>query len=167
MAQAEMMTMAAYARRRGVSRNAVARAVRDGRIVLIGGKLDAAIADAQWSKNTRPRAGNTKDAAAINDGESRYATARADREQSEAALSALRLRETEGNLINREGVEMAIETGFRMIRDAMMTVPERMALDATTQAKMREAIRAALDDAIKAVAPAMMPSSAQPVAAGG
>ena len=53
------------------------------------------------------------------------------------------------------------------IRDAMMTVPERMALDATTQAKMREAIRVALDDASKAVASAMMPSQAQPVAAGG
>ena len=54
----QLINMAEYARRRGCTEGAVRRAVRDGRISLIEGKLDPVAADAQWARNTRVRAGS-------------------------------------------------------------------------------------------------------------
>lgn len=49
------LTQAAYARHVGVSRQAVTRAIKDGRIKLSrDGKVDPATADADWLGNTRP-----------------------------------------------------------------------------------------------------------------
>ena len=52
----ELITQAEYARRRGVAKSAVAKAVAEGRITLINGKVDPAVADIQWAQNTRTRA---------------------------------------------------------------------------------------------------------------
>jgi phage terminase Nu1 subunit (DNA packaging protein) len=56
------MSLSAYARRRGVSVEAVSKAVERGRlrgsIVMVGGKPkigDAELADHEWQANTRPR----------------------------------------------------------------------------------------------------------------
>ncbi|WP_289241706.1 hypothetical protein [Delftia sp.] len=52
----ELVTQAEYARRRGVAKSAVAKAVKEQRIALIDGKIDPAVADIQWQQNTRARA---------------------------------------------------------------------------------------------------------------
>ena len=60
MAQVDMklLTPAAYARHRGVSRPAVAKALRERRITATAeGLIDPVAADVQWQTNTRPRAG--------------------------------------------------------------------------------------------------------------
>ena len=49
---ANLITQAEYARRRGVSRVAVHKAVTSGRISLIDGKIDPEVADIQWARNT-------------------------------------------------------------------------------------------------------------------
>ncbi len=152
MSKAQFMTQAAYSRHRGVSRSAVAKAVADGRIVLIDGRIDPTIADAQWKTNTRARSdvrsqGKEGQSDATN-GES-YGTARARRELAEASLAEIQLAEKRGELVNRAGVEMAIETGFRLLRDSVMAAPDRMALDTTTLATVRSGLRAAFDDAAK------------------
>lgn len=153
MSKVQLMTQAAYARHRGVSRNAVARAVKGARIVLIDGRIDPAIADAQWKANTRARSdvrsrGKTDQPDTTNGGS--YGSARARRELAEASLAEMQLAEKRGELINRAGVEMAIETGFRQIRDSVMAAPDRMALDTATLATVRDGLRAAFDDASKA-----------------
>ena len=56
MAQVNLMTQAQYAEHRGCSRVAVHKAVKEKRISLIDGKIDAAVADIQWAANTRARA---------------------------------------------------------------------------------------------------------------
>lgn len=48
----ELISMNAYAKRRGVSHEAVRKAVKTGRIVLINGKVDPEVADIQWARNT-------------------------------------------------------------------------------------------------------------------
>ncbi|MGB6054610.1 MAG: elements of external origin, partial [Burkholderiaceae bacterium] len=53
-----MLTQAEYAKRRGCSAVAVHKAVKAGRISLIDGKIDPAVADIQWGRNTRARAAN-------------------------------------------------------------------------------------------------------------
>lgn len=51
---AELLSIRAYARARGRSHVAVLKAVKAGRITLVDGKVDPAIADQQWSANTNP-----------------------------------------------------------------------------------------------------------------
>jgi len=153
MSKAQFMTQAAYSRHRGVSRSAVAKAVAGGRIVLIDGRIDPIIADAQWKTNTRARSdvrsrGDTEQPDTPTGGS--YGTARARRELAEAALAEMQLAEKRGELINRAGVEMAIETGFRQIRDCVMAAPDRMTFDTSTRAIVRDGLRAAFDDAAKA-----------------
>jgi hypothetical protein len=153
MSKAQFMTQAAYSRHRGVSRSAVAKAVADGRIVLIDGRIDPTIADAQWKTNTRARSdvrshGKSEQPDATTGGS--YGTARARRELAEASLAEIQLAEKRGELINRAGVEMAIETGFRQIRDSVMAAPDRMTFDTATRAIVRDGLRAAFDDAAKA-----------------
>lgn len=59
--EAELLTQAAYARHRqaaglpGGSREAVRKAVDEGRITLISGRIHARLADEDWERNTRAR----------------------------------------------------------------------------------------------------------------
>ena len=63
MAAIEWMTQAEYARARGVSREAVRKAVKAGRIALVNGKIDPGMADGQWDRNTRKAIGRGGSAA--------------------------------------------------------------------------------------------------------
>lgn len=53
-----LISKSAYARHRGVDEKAVRKAVAEGRISLINGKIDPAVADIQWAANTRARVGS-------------------------------------------------------------------------------------------------------------
>lgn len=154
MAKVQLLTQAEYARHRGVSRNAVARAIKEGRIVLIDGRIDPAIADAQWQANTRPRSDARSPGGGDHaDARGTFGTARTRRELAEASLAEIQLAEKRGELINRAGVEMALETCIRRLRDGVMSAPDRMALDHVTRAKVLDGLRAAFDDAIKTFGP--------------
>ena len=50
------MTRAEYARHRGVSRAAVTKAIKTGRILSTDGLIDPIAADREWARNTRPQA---------------------------------------------------------------------------------------------------------------
>jgi len=51
----KLLSKAAYARHRGCDEKAVRKAITEGRISAIGGKIDPEVADIQWAKNTRAR----------------------------------------------------------------------------------------------------------------
>lgn len=55
----KLLTQAEYAKHRGCSAVAVHKAVKAGRISLIGEKIDPAVADIQWAQNTRARIGTS------------------------------------------------------------------------------------------------------------
>lgn len=59
-----LITQSEYARRRGVAKSAVAKAVKENRIRLIDGLVDPDVADIQWERNTRARADSAKPPAA-------------------------------------------------------------------------------------------------------
>ena len=86
-----------------------------------------------------------------------YAEARRRRETSEADKSAIELATLKGELINRAGIEMAMETAFRHIRDSIMTTPDRLPIDATHRTMFRNALRDTLSDALQMI-PRTMPS---------
>ena len=84
-----------------------------------------------------------------------FLEARSRRERSEADKSEIELAQLQGTLINRAGIEMALETAFRQIRDTIMSVPDRLPIDSTHRTLFRNALRDTLTDALKML-PTMM-----------
>lgn len=86
---------------------------------------------------------------AIAGDEESFLEARCRRERCEADKSEIERAQLQGVLINRAGIEMAMETGFRQIRDAIIGVPDRLPIDAAHRTMFRNALRDTLSDALK------------------
>lgn len=145
VASIELVTKTEYARRRGCTEAAVRRAVRDGRITLIEGKIDPVAADAQWARNTRVRAGShatddanlsgsgasggraAPDADADDDGAAGYWKSRARRELAEADMAELKLAEQRGQLVRAADIRAAQARRLAALREALLQLPARLA----------------------------------------
>lgn len=161
----ELITQAEYARRRGVAKSAVAKAVSEGRISLINGKVDPAVADIQWAQNTRARAdsgragaqtGSAQGQVALteeNAPESRdtpptaadgddYQVLRVRRERAAVEAAERDNAKEAGRLVEREPVERATFDAFRALRDAVMSIPPRAAAKVVGMADARDIERA-------------------------
>jgi hypothetical protein len=137
MSKVKLMTQAEYAAHRGCSAVAVHKAVKAGRISLIGDKIDPAVADIQWAANTRARQRNVGSAdpqasdlvdqagggeqapapfvaAAAPLADTGYNAARARREQAEADLAEMAAKKQRGELVAWEDVSRG---GFEVGRD--------------------------------------------------
>lgn len=148
-ARAPLITQSEYARRRGVAKSAVARAVKEGRIVLIDGKVNEQVANAMWDQNTRARADSGRaggsnaggdggtpvpgaqapggDAAGSAPAAPGYSDFRTRREAADAEKAEIELNRLRGRLVDRDTVERAVFDGFRQLRDAIFNVPQRAA----------------------------------------
>ncbi len=136
-----LISKSAYARHRGVDEKAVRKAVAEGRISLINGKIDPDVADIQWAANTRARVGaslapvadrlaaagpvqadaqSTPAPAAVTPAmASGYTDARARREMADAETSEIQLKKLRGEMLVTADVARAgFEVG-RELRDAM------------------------------------------------
>jgi hypothetical protein len=144
MARAELITQAEYARRRGCDPTSVRDAVRAGRITLIDGKIDPAVADVQWRSNTRARVGSSSAAAAAPampappagsppikpeaaEGGDDYWTSRARREKAEAAKAELELSLLQAELVRSADVRAAHARRLAALRESLLQVPARLA----------------------------------------
>lgn len=142
-----LITQSEYARRRGVAKSAVAKAVAEKRISLIDGKIDPAVADIQWSQNTRARADSGRSAAVNDAGEGLTANAPVDAStapetaapkelqyhdlRARRELAAVEREEREnakeaGRLVDRGVVERAVFDAFRQLRDAVIATAPRV-----------------------------------------
>ncbi len=128
---------------------AVQYAVEQGRITRQpDGMIDSEGADREWDRNTnhakarygpkkKPAAGNARhrasEAAEATEAPERqlgalnYANARAAREIYEAKLKKLEWEEKLGSMVSRKAVEVAAFNRFRVLRDAILNVPTRIA----------------------------------------
>ena len=130
----ELITQAEYARRRGVAKSAVAKALKEGRITLFDGMIDSEIADIQWARNTRARADSGKGAkgdgdtpeAQLQGGNTDYTRHRTRREAAEASRSELELAKASGELMERKHGVQAAFTAFRALRDSGMLVGRKV-----------------------------------------
>lgn len=148
------ISKAAYARHRGVSKPAVTKALKDGRIKeLADGTIDVEEADAMWSANTKSL--NTAMTAASRPASERrppsgdvpdYNDARARNEAAKAALSELRLGEEQRRLLDRDEVRDAIFTLFRGIRDRLRSIPGRVCQQLIPMTDTREIMRLLQDE---------------------
>ena len=148
------LSLRAYAKHRGVTLKAVQKAIESGRIhTTSDGKLDVSQADAEWARNTGPKARRTvaqpapaapqpeqfrpEPAAGVLD----YARARAIIANYEARLIKLDYEERLKKLVNADEVSVAAFNLFRMFRDRMLNIPDRVS--GALIAEFREALRAA------------------------
>lgn len=152
-----LITQSEYARRRGVAKSAVAKAVKEGRIRLIDGLIDPDVADIQWQRNTRARADSAKQptvtaaaaavarpllpieavadnasapaagALASSSPDPIYSIDRARREKYEADMAEIRLREQRGELVSVAAVRAEIASRVGQVRANLLQIPARLA----------------------------------------
>lgn len=164
----QLITQAEYARRRGCTEGAVRRAVRDGRISLINGKIDPVAADAQWARNTRVRAGSratddvnlsgsggTGGTAAGDDDDdedsaSGYWKSRARRERAEAELAELKLAEMQGQLVRADDWAAALAKRAAAFREGLLQIPARLSAQLAAESDQAR-IHALLEEELRQV----------------
>jgi hypothetical protein len=149
----ELVTRAEYARRRGVAKSAVTQAIQAGRISLINGKVDPAVADIQWERNSRARADSGKPAAPTapslaasgpsvdvlppsSTDEGEYSVNRARRERYEADLAQMKLLEQQGDLVRVAEVRAEIAKQVGQLKTNLLQIPARLGHLLTAEARM-------------------------------
>ena len=166
-----LLSKAAYARHRGCDEKAVRKAIAEGRISAIDGKIDPEVADIQWAKNTRARgdsgrtvAGNAAEAGqgmpaateAPTGPESGpaapgYADYRAIREKAEAEMAQRANAKDAGLLVERARVERGMYDVMRAFRDSVMTIGQRSAPRCIGLADARDIEHVITDETRKAL----------------
>lgn len=141
------MSYRAYARHRGVSPEAVSKAVKTGRITVdANGRIDPERADKDWAENTNPAKAFSSvinkqkhprrdelpttpgaDASTPAPGVPSYLQSRAIREAYEARLAKLEFEIKTGRLVNADEVKVMAFNVARITRDRMMNIPDRIA----------------------------------------
>ena len=141
-----LVSIRGYAKHRGVSHTAVEKAVKQGRIRTVDGKIDVEQADRDWNRNsspvnkpeTAPRAAAAPEPLVAGPS---FAQSRAVREAYEARLAKLTWEERIKKLINADEVRVSAYNFSRMIRDRLLNVPDRVV--GAALAEIRAALTAA------------------------
>ena len=137
-----LITPAEYARRRGVSRQAVAAAINEGRITLVDGKIDPERADAEWAERTTGRRGGT------------LADARRRLTEAKAALAELELSIRRGEYMAIQDVLAEHRKMLERLRAVLLAAPGKYAhrvLGIETLRQAESALRAIIDDLMLAL----------------
>jgi phage terminase Nu1 subunit (DNA packaging protein) len=129
-----VMSQAEYAKARGVSKSMVTQYKHAGRLVLTpDGKVDVDATDRKLSETLHPTKGGNQQAAppvsghqALHDARLRDRLARARKAELEADI-------LEGTLVRRADVEHAARSLGLQARDALSTIPDRLAPMLATQ----------------------------------
>ncbi len=141
-----LITMAEYSRRKGVSRAAISKHVKSGKITLVKGKIDPVIADKELKANldiSQKRKVKLSDDDVENE-ISLYQESRARREKAKASLAELELAEKAEKLVAIEQVEKEAEDLYMKYRDRMLNVVIRATkklLGETNEFKFRKTLK--------------------------
>lgn len=164
----ELITKSAYARLRGCDEKAVRKAVNEGRISLIDGKIDPAVADIQWARNTRARVSQSPAGAAAESGQldmegssdsapvvapggrqpekapadPGYMQFRSRREEADAQIAEMNAAKMRGTMVIRQDVDRGMFEIGREARDRLNACARRIASEVSsiTSAEEIEAI---------------------------
>lgn len=131
------VTPAEFSRRLGVSKTAVSKAIRAGRIRLDDdGLLDPVQAELDWLANTRPKAQS-----AIAKGKhanSGYAQARARKENALASMAELRVKQAAGDLYRREDVHYVLDDMWATLVTRLEAMPYSLAPQLSLMTSLEE-----------------------------
>ncbi len=169
----EAVSLSEYARRRGVSHEAVRKAVKVGRLsrsVVFGptgkARLLPEIADVEWTANTdsaqqrvpavpppRPPAPEPEAPARDEPKTATFQQARTLREAYMARLARLEFEEKSGQLVRADSVKNEAFKVARTVRDNMLNIPDRIAAELANETnqfkvhqRLTQEIRRALED---------------------
>ncbi|MCK9994188.1 MAG: hypothetical protein Dbin4_02708 [Alphaproteobacteria bacterium] len=159
----QSLSQSEYAQHRGVSRMAVSKAVKAGRVKKdVNGKIDVAQADADWEANTKPQMHSpptTPPGGRIETAESRaadsYGASRAIREAYQARLAKLEYERESGELIRADTVRNDAFTAARATRNMLGNIPARLSAilaGETDEKKIYRLLEDAIDDACRSLA---------------
>ena len=126
----KLMTPAEYARHRDCSRQAVGRALREGRITAdANGMIDPIVADVQWQTNTRPRikASATPPTPASDAGEMSHAEAKRREAVANALAAEIALQQLRGSLVAVDDVVRVVAAKCSAAKDLLLGVGPRVA----------------------------------------
>ncbi len=157
-----------YARRRGVSRPAVSKAIRRCGIPLVDGKLDPLVADTLWAARTDPDQARRGLAQNANRGAVLPAPAdptaadwRNRREAAEAQIAELNLRKAAGELVERARIAQELSRRIAALEVQFDALPDRAAAALGVNDEHRRTVRQFVRDELaqirKAVADMGMP----------
>lgn len=134
----------AYAKLKGVSPEAVNRAIKSGRLVKSvtrdkknWPRIDPKLADKEWEENThqgnslleRKKRAENESAKAQASPSSSYANSKAIRENYLARLAKLDYEERSGKLVDAEAVKKEAFKVARTVRDGLLNIPDRVAAE--------------------------------------
>ena len=129
-----------FAKQKGVTVDAVSRAIRDGRlresVVKTQGKYPRLLPDValrEWAENTTPGHGgnHAKQAseADSDDAPASFAASRAKREHYQAELARLELETKQASLVPADEVRKQAFSVARQVRDQLLNIPDRVAAE--------------------------------------
>lgn len=142
-----VVTITEYARQKGITHDAVRKAIKAGRLkeCLVTNekgrlRLVPDVADREWQANTQhhrkpgpqPVAGAADlpaDDSDLLDDIPNFNVSRAKREAYQAELARLEYEEKQGTLVNAEAVKKESFRVARLVRDAMLNIPDRIAAE--------------------------------------
>lgn len=157
-----LITKSAYARHRGCDEKAVRKAVAEGRISLIDGKIDPEVADIQWARNTRARVSQSsapgadpelplesppvgvEAPAAKPPADPGYMQFRSRREEADAQIAEMNAAKMRGAMLMRQDVDRAMFEIGREIRDRLSACARRIASEVASVSSA-EACEAVVD----------------------
>jgi len=155
---ATLVTRAAYARSRGISKQRVQQLVDEGRLTLVRGKVDPEKADAELAdaidprheKTTKATGGGKSNGDAPGPSETAVRLRRAQAAQYEARAERERidLELRRGQLVNRDLAVDAFYTLARTTRDALLNAAPAFATKAAA-IKDRRKLRQLYEDTVK------------------
>lgn len=120
------ISIRAYAQHRGVSHEAVRKAIAAGRIQQeADGSIDPDKADAAWARNTQAR--NDTEGSEVRAGVPSLQNSRAIREAYAARLAKLDYEERTGKLVNKAEVDVKTFNLARQLRDRLQLIPRKIA----------------------------------------
>jgi len=156
----KLLTQAEYSQRRKVSREAVRKAVRDGRIELVDGKIDPVAADRAWKNNTdlrkpansvngRPKGARANGAVSAS---ASLATHHARRAAAQAEREELKLASERGQMVPLAAIEEEVFALHRRARDRLRLIEAR--LGAILSPEARQMLRKEIREVCEELGPA-------------
>lgn len=137
----------AYARQRGVSPEAVSKAIKAGRLAESvtydakgNPKIDPTVADQEWGAFTHPTHGGVRSpkaekpvedeiSAPKGNAAATFAQSRAVKEAYLARLAKLEFEEKSGLLVNADAVKNEAFKLARIVRDGILNIPDRLSAE--------------------------------------
>ena len=123
-----LVTQSEYAKAKGVSKQYISKIVKQGKLQLVDGRIDEELADEILCLSDRVSKIDD-DSENTQDLHKRYWKARLKFEENRARILELEREEKEQSLIPAEEVRKTLFTKGRMLRDAFLNIPDRVAAE--------------------------------------